>query len=273
MASPAGLSEAMDSVRSRGSRIRTFASPEELASGKNRFHVSLVVSIGGDGALLLSVPRYRAFDAPYLGVNLGAVGFNAGTPPDRLAETLDAWLAGEAPVVDHMALTAILKRGRKEIARSEALNEVVIQRETLARMLQIELRQGAECVIACQSDGLVISTPTGSTAYALSAGGPIVHPTLRAFLVIGLGAYTLSHRPIVLPPSPGLRLTLGNGRQTGPAIIHIDGREHWKLGANDSVEIEASPRPVRLVNPLALGYFETLRHKLHWNLPIKPLAR
>lgn len=231
----------------------------------------LIICLGGDGALLHSVGGYRGLDLPFLGVNLGSVGFNASVLPDRLTETLEGWEAGETQEIELMLLSAGLIRDGAEVQRGIALNELVLRRQPRSRMLEIELSQGEERILAFHADGLIVSTPTGSTAYSLSAGGPIVHPAVSAFVVVGLEAHTLSSRPVLLPLEPALTLRSRGGREPNEADVALDGQTFWSLRGGDEIVIEAAARPIRLVKPKGAHYFDTVRQKLNWNVPIKPL--
>jgi NAD+ kinase len=230
----------------------------------------LVLSLGGDGSVLHAVGRFWRFDLPIMGVNLGTVGFNASILPRKLIEALNAWEAGQTRQDEHMLARARHLRGGAPIEEAVALNDVVLQREPRARILQFEARQGDSLVLACYGDGLLVTTPTGSTAYNLSAGGPIVHPSLAAFILTTLGAHTLSSRAIVLPPLSLKVLWRTRPSGVGPAMV-IDGSKRWTLEEGDEVEVAREPQSLKLVHLPDANYFQTLREKLHWALPIRQL--
>lgn len=231
----------------------------------------LLISMGGDGSVLHAVGRFWALDLPVLGVNLGSVGFNAAVVPEQFVETLDAWVAGRTRIVEHMLMNARHLRGGEVIGESIILNEMTLHREPFARILQFELHQGESLVLACYGDGLIVSTPTGSTAYNLSAGGPIVHPAVEAFVVSTLGAHTLAGRPIVLATRPGLRLIWRARPSSDAPIIMLDGFKRWMMREGDEVELTRAEQKLRLVKPAGTDYFETLRRKLNWSIPIRSL--
>ena len=237
----------------------------------------LVLCLGGDGALLIAVRRFHELQLPFLGVNLGSVGFNASVAPQHLIETLEAWEAGETDETGHMTLQVRLLRAGEEVARGMAINEASIHRELDARMLDIDVRQGDTDVLSCHADGLIVATPTGSTAYNLSAGGPILHPSLECLVVTGLGAHTLSNRSIVLPLDRPLTLQAHcrssvavSGKARSVAALILDGQERWTLLEGDRIEVGKGPDLLRLIRPKGTDYFATLRAKLNWNVPIKP---
>lgn len=261
-----------DSALDGADYVSIIGSAEDLQTEKFKSLPApgLVVSLGGDGALLYVIRRYRALGLPFMGVNLGSLGFNAAVSPDRLIEALEAWEAGKSLRVDHLALDIELQRGGKVHKRLTAINDLVVQRELEGKMIDIALHQGSSQVLRYFADGIVVSTPTGSTAYNLSAGGPIVHPELRAIVVSGLAPHTLTPRPIVLPTEPPLELSVGVRHGELRAAAMIDGQERWDLLEGDRLTVSAAPEPIRLVAPADTDYFQTLRSKLNWCAPARP---
>ncbi len=230
----------------------------------------LIICLGGDGSVLYAVGKYRDFNFPVMGVNLGSLGFNASVSPKILIKTLEAWEEDKTQQVEHMLFTATLIRRGSPTGDFLAVNDAVLHRHPNARILDMELRQGQSLVLACHADGLILATPTGSTAYNLSAGGPILHPSLSAFVATTLGAHSLSNRSIALGTDPPLRLSWRVRRGAPQPVIAIDGQMRWSLGEGDEIEIAKAPRTLKVVNPAGLDYFQTLREKLHWSLPIRP---
>ncbi len=249
-----------------------FESPDDLLSQETRADPGLIISLGGDGALLVAFGRYHELGYPFLSVNLGSVGFNAAATPDGLAETLEDWEAGRATEVPRLVLRAVHEGERRAVASTVALNDVVIHRSPQSRMLDLEATQGRQRVLAFPADGLLIATPTGSTAYNLSVGGPILHPALEAIVVTGLAPHVLTSRPIVLPAEPGLEVRFRRRHPEDAAVAHVDGQERWELQAGETLRIERHPRPCRLVAPAGGWYFQTLREKLNWCVPIRPAS-
>lgn len=245
-----------------------------MPSGKSgaRTANGLLISLGGDGTLLHTIGNHLKCDLPVLGVNMGSVGFTASVSPERFIPTLIEWAEGRTVIEEHMVLRARLMRGRKVVHESVALNDVVLLREPRARIILVELHQGESRVLSCHADGIILATPTGSTAYNLSAGGPIVHPGLKVMIATLLNPHTLASRPVVLPVEPVVRLTwMSRSEQEHPGLM-LDGRESLKVRDGDVVELLAHDRPLRLVKPAGDGlrdYFDTLRGKLGWNAPIR----
>jgi NAD+ kinase len=230
----------------------------------------LVLTLGGDGALLHAVRRHLELGLPFAGVNLGAVGFNSTIDPDALPAALDRWREGRAEYEERFTVEARLHRVAGGIERAVALNEVLFSRRSAQQLVRIELRQGESLVLRLHADGIIIATPTGSTAHSLSAGGPVVHPALRSFVVTGLAPYSLSHRPIALPPEPSLRLRWTTRAEEAPCAIALDGQEHWPTEPGDELEMAAGP-PVRLIRGEGADYFDSLRKKLNWCDSIRPI--
>lgn len=270
----ANLSEQAEEAGFAPEHLRIIDSPGEIARGlKDEGHTAgLVICLGGDGALLHIIRHYHQFDLPFLGVNLGSVGFNASVSPGQLDATLDAFERGQANIAQRLALWAQHRRDGQLLAESIAVNDVVIQRDPSSRMLEVQLHQNGHRVLGFHADGLVIATPTGSTAYNLSTGGPVLEPSLRVIAVTGIAPHTLTHRPLVLPPDP-LQLTAYCKRGTHQGLITVDGQEVWVLKHGDRVEIAAYPQSIRLVNPEGYDYYDTLRQKLNWAEPIRPLGQ
>lgn len=251
-----------------------FGDPKEITRGvgEAKATATLIISLGGDGALLHAIRRFCAFDLPFLGVNLGSVGFNASVAPENLIHTLEAFESGKAAEVGHLALVARHLRAGRVIKEACALNDIMLQRDAASRMLEIRVARAGQLIMALHADGLVVSTSTGSTAYNLSTGGPIMEPSLRAIAVTGLGAHTLTNRAIVLAPDPPLELSSFCKHGSHHGQIVLDGQEHWMLEEGDRIQIEALPRPIRIINPAGYDYFDTLRKKLNWSIPIRAVG-
>ncbi len=222
----------------------------------------LYVVIGGDGTLLMVARSIAARPRPILGVNLGGLGFLTETGPGEMEGTLEEILTGRWHLDRRSGLEVSVVRGGRTIMRQMTLNDAVINKSALARIIEIGLSIDRERVTDYKSDGLIISTPTGSTAYSLSAGGPIVHPKLKAFLITPICPHTLSMRPLVVPDDSLAELTLRTGESA--VYLTLDGQVGHPLKAKDRVRVRRSRRPILMIRSRRTSYFEVLRHKLHW---------
>ena len=239
------------------------AGVEVLARGELGSRADLVVVIGGDGTLLDAARTLAGCDAPLLGVNLGRLGFMVDVPPERMTAALDAVMAGEYQVDLRFLLEAEVIRGEHSICRSTALNDVVITKRDVARMVEFDSFIDGCFVSTHRADGLVVATPTGSTAYALSGGGPILHPALDALTLVPICPHTLSDRPLVISASSGIDIVLSS-QNTSPVQVTWDGQSSLELSYADRVRIRRSELTLRLLHPLDHDYFAILRNKLHW---------
>ncbi len=221
-------------------------------------HVDVVIVLGGDGTLL-SVAHLAAVDrVPVVGVNLGRLGFLTEVPLDEVFTALDAFLAGDRGIVSPRLLLKASSRGKTFLC----LNDVVINKGAMARMIQIAIRIDGREVAALKSDGLIIATPTGSTAYSLSAGGPIVQPYVPALVLSPICPHALSFRPMVVSSDSKIKLQLLTAGEE--VYLTLDGQRGLLLGKDDVVEIERSPYELSLVSSPRRNYFDLLKEKLSW---------
>ncbi|MDP3858958.1 MAG: NAD(+) kinase [Stagnimonas sp.] len=224
----------------------------------------LVVVAGGDGTLLDAGRSLAAAEVPLLGVNQGRLGFMVDVNPEELAEALSSVLAGEYLRDDRLLLESRILRGDgRETARVLAVNDVVIRNSASIRMLEFETWLGEEFISQHRADGMIVSSPTGSTAYALSGGGPVIHPAVAAIALVPICPHTLSDRPIVVPAEQPVKLVL-RGPANSRATATCDGQVNEALAPGDSVLIGRAPYPLRLLHPRRYHYFDVLRDKLHW---------
>lgn len=226
---------------------------------------TLLLTLGGDGTLLHALHRFWPLHVPVLGVSLGTLSFNAAVTPADLAATLDDWLQGRVQVGDRMLLRATCHREGEVIRAAVALNDVVMGKQENLRMIHLTLRQGNELVSTFAGDGLIVSTPTGSTAYNLSAGGPIIFPTMRVLVATAICPHTLGVRSVVLNPDPPLVMEYVPRQAGVMATLAIDGQIEWTLQADDTIMIEADETPLRMVMRHDHSYFQRLRRKLSWS--------
>jgi NAD+ kinase len=228
------------------------------------FLVDMVIVLGGDGTLL-SAARLVADskkNVPIFGVNLGSLGFMAEVSLDELYANLEKALAGKLQAEERMMLTAgIIRRGNK-VSEYNVLNDAVISKGAIARMVSLEVSVGDDYLTSIRADGLILATPTGSTAYSLSAGGPIIHPALQCFVVTPICPHTLSNRPIAIPDSAIVRVKLVS-RSEGVSLS-LDGQVVSPLRLNDIVEVKKAKYRVRLIKHPTKNYYEILRTKLKW---------
>jgi NAD+ kinase len=229
----------------------------------------LVFSLGGDGTMLSSIRRVGNCRVPVLGVNIGGLGFLAEFNVDELFASLEALLAGTFPVSERMMLEVTVERQGEVVERHTALNDVVIDAGTPARMLRLNAFAGSGFLTRYEADGLIVATPTGSTAYSLSAGGPIIHPDLEVILLTPICAHTLTLRPIVLPPDRSIWVELDEDR--GGAGATVDGQVGIKLKGKDVVRVSKSPERARLVTNPDRTYLDILKNKLGWGGVRTPL--
>ena len=225
----------------------------------------LVLVLGGDGTLIYTAHLLAGRPAPILGVNLGGLGFMTEVPHSQLYPALDLVLQGKATVSERMKLRVHVHRGgaaERKVVDSEVLNEVVIAKGALAPMAELEVTAGGQYVTTYKADGVIVATPTGSTAYSMAANGPILHPAmLDACVLTPICPHTLTQRPIVLPDDMDIDITL---HSPGDVVVSFDGRGFLKLEPSDRVQIKPSRSRVLLVRNPDIDYFGILRAKLKW---------
>jgi NAD+ kinase len=224
--------------------------------------VDLIVVLGGDGTLLSVARRVDGLDVPILGVNLGGLGFLTATTLEALFPTLEAVLRGEYTAEERVVLVASLVRRGVPATEQQALNDVVVAKGALGRLIDLEVRADGQPMTAYRADGLIIATPTGSTAYNLSAAGPILFPTMDAVVLTPICSHTLTNRPIVLPASARLEVTLLT--EAPDVVLSVDGQPGPPVAAGDVVHVRRAGARIRLIRDPRKSYFEVLRTKLKW---------
>lgn len=224
--------------------------------------VDLIVVLGGDGTLLSVVRHVGERDVAILGVNLGALGFLTATTLEALYPTLEAVLRGEYTAEERMVLAATLSRSGTAMADYLALNDVVVAKGALGRPIDLEVSVDGQIVTAYRADGVIIATPTGSTAYNLSAAGPILFATMDAIVLTPICSHALTDRPIVLPATATLEVGLvTDSRDVG---LSLDGQPGLPVTAKDRVRVRRAPSRIRLIRDPNRSYFQVLRAKLKW---------
>jgi NAD+ kinase len=226
--------------------------------------VDLVVVLGGDGTLLSVARHLGGRHVPILGVNLGALGFLTEVSTDEMIQTLDLCIEGRASVQNRMTLDATLHREGSVLATYSCLNDVVVNKSAMARIIEVRIEVGGDWLTDMRADGLILATPTGSTAYNLSAGGPILAPGVDGIVLAPLCPHTLTMRPIVLDGKDSVDITLLRGSEE--VFLTADGQTGCPVRIGDCVRVQRSPHEVPLVSSPHRGYFALLREKLGWGL-------
>jgi len=224
----------------------------------------LVIVIGGDGTLLSAARSLADYKTPILGVNLGRLGFLVDVSPLDMLNIVEQVLAGKYIDESRFLLQAHVMRDDKEVKSSAAFNDIVVHIRDVARMIDFSTYIDGAFVNDQRADGLVVSTPTGSTAYALSSGGPLIHPSLEAMVLVPICPHTLSNRPIVIGSDSKVEIVINNTNQTTPQISW-DGQYCMDLTAGDRIIIERKSTEVHLIHPEFYDYFQILRAKLRWS--------
>jgi NAD+ kinase len=224
-------------------------------------HLDLVVVLGGDGTLLSAVRSTANTDAPLLGVNLGSLGFLTDVPLASLFSMLDAIAEGRAPVERRSLMLCELLRGEAVLGSYLAFNDVVVNKTALARLNTYELFVDGAYVASFRADGMIVATPTGSTAYSLSAGGPVVMPTVNAFVITPVAPHSLTHRPLVVPDAAVVEILLRSNEEV--AYLSLDGQPGLDLRDGDRVRCRRSEHQVSLFRT-DTDFFHVLRTKLKW---------
>jgi NAD+ kinase len=224
--------------------------------------VELIVVMGGDGTLLSVARQFGQRGIPILGVNVGGLGFLTEVALEELYPSMEQVLAGQYEVENRLVLTATIFRQGKPFWQEHVLNDAVINKGALARIVELTTWIDGEYLTTYRADGLIVSTPTGSTAYTLSAGGPIVYPTLSHILLLPICPHTLSNRPIILPDTATVAITLDEkGRDV---YLTLDGQVGQALKPEDRLEIRSAPHHLKLIKAPHRSYFQILRTKLGW---------
>ena len=228
----------------------------ELAS-----HSDVMVVMGGDGTMLSIARTLALHGVPLIGINQGRLGFLTDITIDDMLDGIAEILSGQYVAEERILLHAQVRREGAAVYESAAFNDVVVGKGGIGRLIELEIAINSEYVYSQRADGLVVTTPTGSTAYALSAGGPIMHPKLEAIALVPVSAHTLSARPLVVSSQSRIEIRLTHADD---ARVHFDGQHYFDMLAGDQVWITRAARSVTLLHPHSYSYYDTLRQKLHW---------
>jgi NAD+ kinase len=256
-----------------GDRGVTTVIDEETASSLNRGEIGktrhqiveeadLLLVLGGDGTMLAASREAAPRGIPILPVNLGGLGFLTSFTLEELYPALEEALAGRAAIDERVLLLVERTHDGSILTQQRVLNEAVVHKGTLARMIELELHIDSGFVCRYRADGLIVATPTGSTAYSMSAGGPIVHPAVEAILITPICPHTLSDRPVVVPDTSQIELRMAEN--TDSIFLTMDGQTGVPLQAGDRVRITRAPERLKLIHLPKKTYFEILRNKLKW---------
>jgi NAD+ kinase len=222
----------------------------------------LAIVIGGDGTMLNIARAIAPHDVPLVGVNQGRLGFLTDISTGTMIKTIGAMLDGKYVTEDRMLLDGRVYRGKEKVFESLAFNDVVLSKGTKGGMIELEFRIEGEFIHKQRSDGLIIATPTGSTAYALSSGGPIVHPSLSVMTVVPVSPHTLSNRPIVISGASKVEIVV---KDAAEPRVYLDSHSRFDLREGDRVQVRRYPHPLSLLHPVGHSYYRMLREKLNWN--------
>jgi NAD+ kinase len=222
----------------------------------------LLVVLGGDGTMLAAARLVQGRPTPILGVNMGGLGFLTEVTPDGIYKALESVFAGAYTVEERLMLRARISRHGQQVGGATVLNDVVVSKGTLTRMVQMEIRINSQFVTGLRGDGLIISTPTGSTAYSLSSGGPILNPAVHAVILTPICPHTLTNRPIVIPQDSPVEVFI-TSREEG-AMATFDGQVGISLRHEDMIEVSASDHYAKLIRFPERTFYEVLRQKLKW---------
>jgi NAD+ kinase len=253
-----------DIARVAGELVQWFKSKNVTATleAQAGSDADLAVVLGGDGTLLAAARLLGDHQVPIVAVNHGGLGFLTEMTLEEMYPALDHVLAGEFVTELRMMIELHVSREGQNLAEYRALNDVVINKGTLSRMIELEARVDGQYVSRFRADGLIVSTPTGSTAYNISAGGPIIFPMMSAMVVTPICSHTLTNRPIVLPESVKIEIMLRSAQDD--VYVTVDGQVGLKLRMDDNLVVEKSDIAVKLVAPADKNYFDVLRGKLKW---------
>ncbi len=225
-------------------------------------HADLLIVVGGDGSMLSASRIAVAAQLPVLGINRGRLGFLTDIRPNEFNK-IDAILDGHYREEHRFLLTASIEQNQKQSAHDLALNDVVLLPGDVAKMIEFEVIVNDERVCSQRADGLIVATPTGSTAYALSGGGPILHPQLDAVVLVPMFPHTLSSRPIVLQGNSQIKIVITKDNDTSP-YVSCDGQNRVAVSPGGCIQIEKNKQQLHLIHPEDYDYYETLRRKLDW---------
>lgn len=227
--------------------------------------IDAVVTVGGDGTILRAVRQYADREVPFITINRGTLGFLAELPLDSLESRLPELLHGKGTIEVRGLLHSLVRRGKKIVFEGVALNEAVIAQGAISRLIQLDTEIDGEVLTTFDADGLIVATPTGSTAYSLAAGGPIVHPHLSAVILTPINPHSFSQKPLVLPSHKSVRVKVDLGEHVRTEVgLSLDGQQYFHLENGDVIDLHLESSNVRFLRCKADTFVQTLRTKLKW---------
>jgi len=257
-----GVSVVVDSLTAEHLGLHNY---QVLSLDKMKGIVDLAVVMGGDGTMLNIARTLAPFGIPLVGVNQGRLGFLTDLSVESMKRSISAMLQGEFVTEKRMLLAVKVLRDNVEVCSASAFNEMAIHRSNFSSMIECEVRINGEYLYTQRADGLIVATPNGSTAYALAAGGPIMHPALDVIALVPVCPHTLSNRPIVVSGESEIQVLM---YRSGEVNVRFDGHTNFDLQLNDMLIISRNKHIVQLLHPAGHSYYHTLREKLHWNKSI-----
>ena len=238
----------------------SFTTADYAAIGER---ADLAVVLGGDGSMLSAARHLAAHGVPLVGVNQGRLGFMTDIAFSQMRETIELLLSGRYTIGERTMLEAQVLRGGKEIFSTHALNDIVVNKGATGRMIEFLVHIDGQFVYDLRSDGIIVATPTGSTAYALSSNGPILQPNVPGIALVPVCPHTLSNRPITVSDRCVVEITIK--QRAAGARLHFDGQPHSELASDDKVIVRRAAHAIRFVHPPGYSYYAMLREKLHWS--------
>lgn len=237
-----------------------------IPSIEHHHALDAILTVGGDGTILRAVRHYSTLNIPFITINKGTLGFLADMTVEQAAKALPSLLAGKGCVETRAQLSVHVRRRNRIVYRSTALNEAVIAQGAIARLIELDTQVGKEPLTAFHADGLIIATPTGSTAYNLAAGGPIVHPHLEAMILTPINPHSFSQKPLVLPGGHLVTVAVDIQERAKDTEVglSLDGQEYFRLQSGDRVEVRLAEDSVKFLRMSKTSFFATLRSKLKW---------
>ncbi|WP_299229292.1 NAD(+)/NADH kinase [Sulfurihydrogenibium sp.] len=249
-------------LESKNIQSNIFENLSDLEKEENLKGTDLLVVVGGDGSLLITARRVAKFQIPIIGINLGRLGFLTEINKDDAIKELETILSKPLCISKRMMLRVSLFREGNKILEADVLNDVVINKAILARIVDVSVYVGDRYITTYNGDGIIVSTPNGSTAYALSAGGPIVYPMMEVFVLVPICPHTLTDRPIILPTLEPITIKMVSKEKD--AWLTLDGQEGTQIFYGDEIVVKQSPYYAHIVRTPYKNYFDILREKLNW---------